>query len=134
MATCFEIKKKYNFNMNTNLVSILGDRYTIMKVKGILTSDQAIRYTDITTMHQQVKPLLTSLPENTSDLTYILFETIDGEEVVYANEYIDSDSIVETDKVNIRVDVANASTEDMNNIKTMLAEAGYSNISVSTFE
>lgn len=133
MAT-FELKKTYNFNMKNELVPILGDKFKLMKVKGLLTADQAVKYTDIATMHQQLKPLLTSLPTNTSDMSYVLFETHNSDQVVYALEYIDLTSITEVDGINIRINIANCSTQDLATLKTAILELGYSNVEVTTYE
>lgn len=132
--TSFELKKTYNFNMKNDLVPVLGDKFKLMKVKGILTADQAVKFTDIATMHQQLKPLLSSLPTSTSDMTYVLFETHNNDSVVYALEYIDLNSITEVDGINIRVNIANCSTQDLATIKTAILEMGYSNVEVTIYE
>lgn len=127
----FEIKKTYNFNFNNKLTHILGDKLKNMKVKAILTSDQAIKLSDIATTHAQVRLLDTdNIPENLSDMTFIMFETIDSETVVYAQEYINMSSLEEVSSVNLRVNVRNVSSSDATLIKSTLSELGYNNFDV----
>lgn len=127
----FELKKTYNFNFNNKLTHILGDKLKTVKVKAILSSDQAIKLSDIATLHAQVRPLdTTNIPEDLADMTFILFETLDKDNVVYALEYIDTSSLEEVSAINIRVNVRNVSTSDVSLIKTTLAELGYENFDV----
>ena len=55
----FKLKKTYSFA--TNLPSLLNLQYHQQKVKGILTHDQAVRYTDITSLHTSAIGLLPSI-------------------------------------------------------------------------
>lgn len=127
----FELKKTYNFNFNNKLTHILGDKLKTVKVKAILSSDQAIKLSDIATLHAQVRPLdTTNIPEDLADMTFVLFETLDKDNVVYALEYIDMSSLEEVSAINIRVNVRNVSTSDVSLIKTTLAELGYENFDV----
>lgn len=127
----FELKKTYNFNFNNKLTHILGDKLKTVKVKAILSSDQAIKLSDIATLHAQVRPLDTaSIPEDLADMTFVLFETLDKDNVIYALEYIDMSSLEEVSAINIRVNVRNVSTSDVSLIKTTLAELGYENFDV----
>ena len=127
----FELKKTYNFNFNNKLTHILGDKLKTVKVKAILSSDQAIKLSDIATLHAQVRPLdTTNIPEDLADMTFVLFETLDKDNIVYALEYIDMSSLEEVSAINIRVNVRNVSTSDVSLIKTTLAELGYENFDV----
>lgn len=121
----FELKKSYDFNFKTELVTLLGDKMKNMKVVGILNADQAVKVSDIATIHTQVRPLDTTLPLNLNDLTFIMFETLDKTTAVYAYEYIDANSITAVTTINIRIDVNNASTTDITLLQQTLSELGY---------
>lgn len=121
----FELKKSYDFNFKTELVTLLGDKMKNMKVVGILNADQAVKVSDIATIHTQVRPLDTTLPLNLNDLTFIMFETLDKTTAIYAYEYIDVNSITAVTTINIRIDVNNASTTDITLLQQTLSELGY---------
>lgn len=125
----FEIKKTYNFS--TLAPTLLGSDYTNLKVKAILTSEAAVKYSDIVSTHQTVKSIIKNLPDNVSDLTYILFENSDKTTLILPVEYIEADSIVEVSSINIRIDIPNVTVDDVNIIKTRLKELGYLDFKVS---
>ena len=127
----FSLIKIYNFS--TLMPSVLGTSFKSMKVKGVLTSQEAVKYRDIATLHATVLPMLSGLPKRIEQLSYILFENIDGEQLLLAYEYIDISSIVEVKTINIRVDIFDTNTEDINILRTRLVELGYKNIDISTF-
>ena len=127
----FSLNKIYNFS--TLMPSVLGTSFKSMKVKGVLTSQEAVKYRDIATLHATVLPMLSGLAKRIEQLSYILFENIDGEQLLLAYEYIDISSIVEVKTINIRVDIFDTNTEDINILRTRLVELGYKNIDISTF-
>ena len=127
----FSLNKIYNFS--TLMPSVLGTSFKSMKFKGVLTSQEAVKYRDIATLHATVLPMLSGLPKRIEQLSYILFENIDGEQLLLAYEYIDISSIVEVKTINIRVDIFDTNTEDINILRTRLVELGYKNIDISTF-
>lgn len=125
----FEIKKTYNFS--TLAPTLLGSDYTNLKVKAILTSEAAVKYSDIVSTHQTVKSTIKNLPDNVSDLTYILFENTDKTTMILPVEYIETDSVVEVSSINIRIDIPNVTVDDVNILKTRLKELGYLDFKVS---
>lgn len=130
----FEIKKTYNFSIQTDAAAVLGAEYSLMKVRAIMNSEEAAKKADVTTTYNTIKGVLTDLPESITDLTFILFENTDGNTTVLALEYIDTDTIEEVESVNIRVNILNASTEDISILTTAVKELGYTNFTVTTFE
>ena len=133
-TTTFQLKKKYNFSMLSEASMILGEKFSLMKVKGIMTSTEAVKYRDIATTHEVLKPLIPNISPNLVDLTYILFENIDGEEVIFALEYIDTNTIVEVNQVNLRIEILNTSTDDIKVLDNALKELGYTKYSIKNFE
>lgn len=133
-TTTFQLKKKYNFSMLSEASMILGEKFSLMKVKGIMTSTEAVKYRDIATTHEILKPLIPNISPNLVDLTYILFENIDGEEVLFALEYIDTNTIVEVNQVNLRIEILNTSTDDIKVLDNTLKELGYTKYTIKSFE
>lgn len=127
----FELKKSYNFT--TLAPTLLGNQYDNMKVKAILTSANALIYKDIATLHRQVKSSISGLPDSITDLTYILFENTDGEEMVLALEYINTDSITEVNSLNIRIELTNCTVDDIGVLKTRLSELGYAGYKITVY-
>ena len=125
----FEIKKTYNFS--TLAPTLLGSDYTNLKVKAILTSEAAVKYSDIVSTHQTVKSTIKNLPDNVSDLTFILFENSDKTTMILPVEYIETDSVVEVSSINVRIDIPNVTVDDVNILKTRLKELGYLDFKVS---
>lgn len=127
----FELNKSYDFNFKTELVTILGDKLKNMKVIGIMNDQQAVKVGDVATLHTQVLPLLTTLPINISDLTFIMFETLDKETAIYPIEYIEQSSITQVTTINLRIDINNASTTDLSLLQQTLNELGYVDYSIT---
>lgn len=118
----FSLHKRYNFI--TIAPAILGGRYSNMRVISILNAQEANKYRDIYTLHEQVKA---SLENNiqVSDLTYIVFEDMAGTKLVLPNEYIVQDSIILVDSIKILIEVPDANTEDLSILREKLKELGY---------
>ena len=127
----FELKKSYNFS--TLAPTQLGGDYSNMKVKAILTSDNAVAYRDVATLHQTIKSVISNLPDSISDLTYILFEDLDKSTLVLPIEYIQTDSILEVQTVNARIDIPDISSDDITTLKVRLQELGYTNFKIYTY-
>lgn len=131
MAGTFELRKRYNFT--TKAPAILGAEYRNVMVESIMTATEAVKYSDVLTLHEQIRTVL-NLDLEVANCTYIKFRTLDGETVILALEYINSDSIVEVKTVNIRVDILEANTDDILIIQERLKELGYSKFKIRTFD
>ena len=126
----FEIKKTYNFT--TLVPSLLGGEYKNMQVVSLMTPDEAVKYQDILTLHEQVRTLI-ALNMSANDCTYVKFKTLEGDTKIIALEYIESDSIKEVTTVNIRIELQRATTEDISIITARLKELGYVDFDVTTY-
>jgi len=127
----FDVKKKYKFR--TLAPVILGEEFNMMLLKGIIDPDTAYIYRDIYTLNTKLSSVINGLPVNANDSTYLLFENTDGEKVVFSRDWIDLDSVLVVDSANIRIDLPNYDTDDLEVIKNTLLEMGYSNINVYTY-
>lgn len=130
-AITMELNKVYNFN--TLAPAILGTSFTNMKVKGIMTATEAMKYRDIYTLHNNLLSTITGLPTNINDLTFILFKNLDGIDTMLALEYIDGFTIKLVSTTNIRIEILNTSTNDVGILRTRLLELGYKNINIVTY-
>lgn len=131
--TGFKTKKKYNFN--TLAPQILGDRYTLMEVVLITTVEEIVKYGfhNIIDTNTKLLNVIPGLNSNANDNNYIIFKNADGEKTVLAEEWIDINTVAMVDTVNIRIDIPNKSTVDVDVIKTILKEHGYNGINVYTY-
>lgn len=129
--TDFALRKTYNFI--TLAPTILGERYNLMKVKSIMDYSEAKTYNDIVTEFETLKPIITTLPDNVMDLTFILFEDVNKDTKLMALEYINLDTVQEVKAIDIRVEILGVSTEDISIVKNRLLELGYDNIKVGSF-
>ena len=125
------INKIYNFN--TLAPSILGTTYKNMKVKAIMSANEAIKHRDIYTLHNNLTTAILGLPQDVGDCTYVLFEDRDGNQTVLALEYIDPYTITEVVTTNVRVELYNTDDLDVSVLRTRLLELGYNNFNITTF-
>lgn len=127
----FKLNKTYKFT--TLVPAILGETYTNMKVKAILTASEAVKYRDIITLHNQLKTKITALPTSVDDYSgFILFENSSGEVVLLADEYIDTYSVVEIKSITINLTVFDCDSTDINIIRTAMLELGYTKMAISS--
>lgn len=124
-------KKSYDFT--TLAPSVLGSNYKNMKVKSIMTSEEAVKYRDIQTLHTKLKPVITAIPNNVDDCTFILFETTDKDNLLLAYEYIDHQSISLVTTTNVRIEIYDTAVADLSVLRNRMLELGYTNINITTF-
>ena len=127
----FKIGRVYNFN--TAAPAILGDAHKHMKVKNIMDADSAVQYRDVHMTNNRLIGTISGLPTNANDNTYVLFEDVDKNKILFAIEWIESDSIEEVVSVNIRIDIPNKSSADVMVVKNALKELGYYDTQVYTY-
>ena len=124
-----QLNKRYNFI--TIAPAILGASFTNMKAISIMTYKEALKKADITTTHKQVEK---SLPQElrVTDLTYVLFEDMNGKELVMPLEYIVKDSLVPVTTLTILVELPDRNTEDIATLSLALTELGFFNAKITT--
>jgi hypothetical protein len=125
----FSINLIYNFS--TLATAILGAAYTDMKVIGILGFEEALKYGDVVTKHEVLKPVITGLPGNANMLTFILFQDSSGNKLVLAQEYIDAATVVVVTLNNIQVDIIGVDTATETTLRARLLELGISNFTIT---
>ena len=114
-----QLNKRYNFI--TIAPAILGASFTNMKAISIMTYKEALKKADITTTHKQVEK---SLPQElrVTDLTYVLFEDMNGKELVMPLEYMVKDSLVPVTTLTILVELPDRNTEDIATLSLALTK------------
>ena len=124
-----QLNKRYNFI--TIAPAILGASFTNMKAISIMTYKEARKKADITTTHKQVEK---SLPQElkVTDLTYVLFEDMNGKELVMPLEYMVKDSLVPVTTLTILVELPDRNTEDIATLSLALTELGFFNAKITT--
>lgn len=125
-----KLNRRYTFS--TVAPTMLGAEYKNVKVKALLDSNEAIKHRDITTLHNNMKAIVPTLPQ-LNDCTFVLFETTNNEKLLLALEYIDIYSIVEVATTNIRVDIPNSDSDTISLIRNRLLELGITNFNIYTY-
>lgn len=130
-TTKFELNKSYNYT--TIAPIILGGTFKNQKVKAILTAEEAIKYRDITTLHETMKTTSNPLPLDVNDLTYLLFETIDADTQILALEYIEPYSIELVSTINVRIDLLDTEAPTIAIVRARLKELGIQNFNIYAY-
>lgn len=125
----FNIGLSYNFS--TLAPAILGATYTNMKVIGILTMDEAIKYYDVVTRHEALKGIIPGLPVTPNNMTFILFQNAAGDKIVLAQNYIDPNTIVAVTTLNLQIDIFNVPSTTEAQVTQALKELGITNFRVT---
>ena len=126
----FQIKKRYNFT--TKAPAVLGGIYKNMLVEAIMSAEEAVKYMDIMTLHDQIRAI-EPMNMEANVCTYVKFKTLDGATKILAVEYINEDTIVEVKTVNIRIELHRATTTDLLVIRDRLHELGYKEFEITTY-
>lgn len=119
------------YSFNTLAPTVLGSKFSGMKVMSIMSVKEAVKYRDVVTLQSNLANTLPLPDINTC--TFILFQNINGEETVLAYEWLDPNSIVKTTTTNIKVELFNTTADDLSIITMRLKELGYTGFNISTF-
>lgn len=130
MSIPFEIGKKYTFN--TLAPAILGPVYTKVKCNAVLDFSAALMFDNVEAKQRMVYPLLSDfdLPDRPEKYTYIVFEHSDKKKSVLALEWIDLNSIYETEGVDLGIKVFNVTPTDATMLRQTLVSLGYTQFAI----
>jgi len=120
-----------SYNFTTLAPSILGASYVNMKVKGLVTIDEAVKHTDVVTKHAAVRPLISGLPVSPNNLTFVIFVDGAGNELVIAESYIDPASLVLVTTVNLSIQVFDVPSTMEAMLRLRLKELGVVNFTIT---
>lgn len=122
----YSYKLKSNYSFNTHAPSILGTSVRNAKLIAILDYEVAASFTTPNTSHANIFPHLPAgTPNNPQKYTYLLFQMESGDKVVYANVWIDEQTLRETTTSTITVVIENAVSGDEVKIRNLLSLSGY---------
>jgi len=119
----FEIGKHYNFM--TIAPVTLGQSYTNVKAIANVNFNVAIKFRDVVSVNYAVVQESSKQLLDPKQAIYTMFETQDGETVVLSNEWIDPNSVVAIDSVNLVININNITTDDISKINNILTAMGY---------
>lgn len=120
------------YSFTTLAPSVLGSTYTNMKVKALMTVSEAVKHRDVITTHTVLKNSIPGLPD-IGVCTFVLLENINKDTIVLAYEWLDINTISQVSTTNIRVELLNASSDDIAILRTRMLELGYVNFNITTF-
>ena len=122
----FELNQEYN--LYTIEPTILGNEYKSMKLLSIMNLAQAVVHSDIHTVYQQLISVgVTFTNTDLSTMTFLLFQSKDGDKIVLAKEWIDLPNVIKVTTLNSIFTFTNISTDDKMVIEQALKELGYRN-------
>jgi len=124
----FTVGNSYNFT--TLAPTILGASYSNMKVIGIVTMSEAVRYSDVVTKHESVKTIIPGLPNTPNTLLFVVFEDSAGDKLVIAQDYVDLTTIVLVTTINLTIQVFNVASSMEPIVRQRLKELGIVNFTV----
>ena len=132
MSNPFNIGMVYTFNALAP--AILGQTFTAAKVMAVMNYElaQATNYINPAQMHATVYPSIDPAKRAQDDYTtytYILFQTSTSNKVVLALEWIDQNTITQTqyNTVVVTLSQINTALTDINRIRESLILAGIAN-------
>jgi hypothetical protein len=120
----FNIGVVYNFN--TTASSILGTEIKYAKLIGILNYESALQYENIYLKYRNIYPLLPNGTPNSPETSiYYLFLSQSGEKFVFADIWIDHNSVTVVNEIALRINLTGVQLSDIQVLRNMLNAGGY---------
>lgn len=116
------------YSFSTIAPGVLGASYSNMKLIGMMTASEALKISDIYTIHSNVLSVANTktLPDSVNDCQFLKFSSPDGSDLVIAFEYLTNVTKVESKK--LRITISNYTQTDWTLISETIRELGYENI------
>jgi hypothetical protein len=132
MTYSLSIRSVYNFTLKAG--AILGYGYKDATVLALLDYDSAKAIEDVTPVHVQVYSQLgPGVPRSASDLTYVKIRTSTGEVRVLAMDWIAEQPVLVV-KTTASVIVADIHLSDLDKLRQVLLQNGFTSITISTID
>lgn len=126
-----DIGKRYNFD--TLAPAILGSSIKGAKYKGSVDYETACKHQS---MIEQFRAVYPHLPAGTladpAATVYHLFTSQAGEQIIYADVWINKSTITLVETVNLRVDIANCELTDSTRIRDALTALNITNFTITS--
>ena len=110
-----------NFNTQT---SVLKTEYRAVKVLGVVTAEVATTLKDVKSLHLQVKPYITGLPNLYSDYNYVIVQHSNGSKDVLGLPWILSSSITLSSRRDYQLILDDIEPEQVERIRQTLVNRG----------
>ncbi len=125
----FQLNKVYTFN--TRAPGVLGASIKNAKLIGIMDYTTAISYDNIDLKFRTVYPVLPSgTPDTPESCVYYRFKSESGENIIFADQWIDEQSIEIIEHIRFQVLFEEASIQDISRVRDSLNALGYSNFTI----
>jgi hypothetical protein len=119
-----DVNSSYNFN--TLAPSILQGSYQGMTLLATVNFDIAATKINVIVQQRKIYPELPSgTPDDPKQYMYYIFRDMNGKEVVLADAWIDTNSIVKVTSIAVTVVVTQCTTADATLIQNQLNLLGY---------
>lgn len=135
MADTLKVNKTFTFNIKTELVTSTQFKSTYQGVKlvSMLSASEAIKYTDVYTLHTHAKEVsasnttsgVSSLPTDANDCTFLLFKNSSDENLILAEEYIDLTTVALSSQSALRLYIPEVEDVDVDTIINFIKSLGY---------
>ena len=121
----FDIKKRYTFQ--TLVPAVLGNEFKLATYQGSFDLKTALKHEpNIVQKFRTIFPhLAVGYSDNPDSTIYHLFETTLSQTIVLADIWINKDTVVLNETVNIVVTLADVNVTDQTSIRTALLAAGF---------
>lgn len=127
----FRIGNVYNFH--TKAASVLGLIVTNVTLKSIVDYETALAIDNITSKYRVIYPLLPNgTPDNPKDCVYYVFKSFDGQTLVYADQWIDENSIEQVDSIDLEIIINNITHNDITRVRDVLNALGFTDYGIRT--
>lgn len=129
-----EVSKTYS--VDTWSPEVLGSRLINVKCLAVLSSKDAISAgLDIYAYHERMRPHLPAgYNNNPSTMIYVKVQSMDGKETILAMDWLNLETLVETNPKRALIEVNGVSVNDVEVIRRSLVIQGYSDISITLTE
>ena len=132
-GTLFEIGKAYSFSIYPT--TIISNDFNYAICEGVLSPSIAEAFMPLDVMHAQVYPYLPSgTVDNPLMYNYVKFKLSDGATSVLGLPWINLDTVKVSTIQKIVVEIKGKTANELNNIRSVLTENGYDDISIHVVE
>lgn len=121
------------FNFNTTAPAILGTEIKGAKLIAIVNYGTAIKYENILTKYRTIYPLLPSgTPNKPENCIYYIFISSLGDTIVFADQWIDLNTVEVIEHINVNIVMNNLSLTDIPRIRNALNALGFTDYAINT--
>ncbi len=128
----FEINKSYTFS--TIASGILGSNFKNLKVLSLTNAIEAVKYSDVFTMNEQINAEVGNTLPHAHNMTYVLFENVSKEKIILSIDWININSIEVVSELNAMITIRNISNLQLQSVTRVLRELGLINTTIEVVD